>query len=51
MNIGTKINIPGPVSFALYPGQMAKVIKGHSLRSNQYLLARVYDADSAKTEC
>ena len=46
MNIGTKINIPGPVSFALYPGQMAKVIKGHSLRSNQYLLARVYDADS-----
>ena len=46
MNIGNKINIPGPVSFALYPGQMAKVIKGHSLRSNQYLLARVYDADS-----
>lgn len=43
MDIGKKINIPGPVSFALYPGQMAKVIKGHTLKSNQYLLARVYD--------
>ena len=41
MEIGKKINITGPVSFALYPGQMAKVVKGHALRSNQYLLARV----------
>lgn len=46
MQIGYKVNIPGPVSFALYPGQMARVIKGHTLRSNQYLLARVYDAES-----
>ena len=46
--IGTKINIPGPTSFALYPGQMAKTVRGHKLRSNQYLLARVYDADAAK---
>lgn len=46
MQIGYKVNIPGPVSFALYPGQMANVIKGHTLRSNQYLVARVYDADS-----
>ncbi|MDE7345424.1 MAG: hypothetical protein K2N48_01640 [Muribaculaceae bacterium] len=46
MQIGYKVNIPGPVSFALYPGQMAQVIKGHTLRSNQYLVARVYDADS-----
>lgn len=49
MNIGQKINIRGPVSFALYPGQMAKVVKGHSLRSNQYLLARVYEAASANS--
>ena len=35
MQIGKKVNIRGPVSFALYPGQMAKVIKGHALRSNQ----------------
>lgn len=47
MEIGKKINITGPVSFALYPGQMAKVIRGHALRTNQYLLARVYEADAA----
>jgi len=45
--VGKKINIRGPVAFALYPGQMAKVIRGHALRSNQYLLARVYEADEA----
>lgn len=47
MEIGTKVNIPGPVSFALYPGQMSKVVRGHKLRSNQYLIARVYDAEAA----
>ena len=45
--VGRKVNIKGPSSFALYPGQMAKVIRGHALRSNQYLLARVYEAESA----
>lgn len=50
IQVGRKINIPGPVSFALYPGQMAKVVKGHALRTNQYLLARVYDAQSAIAE-
>ena len=47
MHIGQKINIRGPASFALYPSQMAKVIKGHALRSNQYLLARVYESAAA----
>ena len=47
MQIGKKVNIFGPASFALFPGQMATVIQGHRLRSNQYLLARVYDADAA----
>ena len=47
LTVGKKINIAGPTSFALYPGQMAKVIRGHRLRSNQYLLARVYDAEAA----
>ena len=46
VKIGCKVNIPGPCTFALFPGQMAQVIKGHTLRSNQYLLARVYDADA-----
>ena len=45
--VGHKINVPGPTSFSLYPGQMSRVIRGHRLRSNQYLLARVYDADAA----
>ena len=48
IKIGTKVNIPGPISFALYPGQMAKTVRGHKLRSNQYLLARVYDAEAAE---
>ena len=26
---------------------MAKTVRGHKLRSNQYLIARVYDADAA----
>lgn len=47
--IGKKINIVGPASFALYPGQMADVIQGHKLKSNQYILARVYD-DSELTD-
>ena len=47
VHVGRKVNLRGPVSFALYPGQMAKVVKGHALRSNQYLLARVYEADEA----
>lgn len=48
LKIGRKVNISGPCSFSLFPGQMAKVVQGHRLRSNQYLLARVYDADAAE---
>lgn len=46
LSIGMKINIPGPTSFALYPGQMARVIKGHRLNKNQYLLVKVYDPEA-----
>jgi len=48
LDIGRKVNIPGPVSFALWPGQMVRIIKGHILRSNQYLVVRVYDEGSAR---
>jgi major vault protein len=48
LNHGQKVNIPGPISFALWPGQLARVIEGHSLRSNQYLLVRVYDDVAAR---
>lgn len=48
LEVGKKVNIPGPVSFPLWPGQMARVLKGHHLRSNQYLLGRVYDEEAAR---
>lgn len=48
LDVGRKINVPGPAMFALWPGQVATVIRGHHLRSNQYLLARVYNEDEAK---
>jgi major vault protein len=48
LDVGKKIIIPGPASFSLWPGQMAKILKGHHLRSNQYLLVRVYDEEEAR---
>ncbi|MFC1850046.1 hypothetical protein ACFL27_07635 [candidate division CSSED10-310 bacterium] len=48
LDIGRKVNIPGPVSFAPWPGQMIRVIQGHHLRSNQYLIVRVYDEEAAR---
>ena len=48
LEVGKKINISGPCAFSLFPGQMAKIIKGHHLRSNQYLLARVYVPEAAQ---
>ncbi|MCP4345499.1 MAG: hypothetical protein GY795_08225 [Desulfobacterales bacterium] len=49
LDIGKKVNIPGPVAFAPWPGQMVRVIPGHHLRSNQYLIVRVYDEEAART--
>jgi major vault protein len=46
--VGRKINITGPCAFALWPGQMVKLVQGHHLRSNQYLLVRVYNEDEAR---
>ncbi|AFM03574.1 Shoulder domain protein [Bernardetia litoralis DSM 6794] len=48
LNVGRKVNIAGPISFALWAGQMARVIRGHNLSSNQYLLVRVYDEQQAR---
>ena len=44
---GRKVNIPGPITFALFPGQAANVIDGHILRSNQYLMIRVSNGEEA----
>ena len=48
LDVGRKINIPGPTMFALWPGQSATVTRGHHLRYNQYLLVRVYNDAEAK---
>jgi major vault protein len=50
LEVGRKVNTPGPVSFALWPGQMIRTIQGHQLRSNQYLVVRVYDEAAAKAK-
>src|SRR5579885_418532 len=46
--IGRKINIPGPCAFALWPGQAAQHVRGHHLKSNQYLTVRVYNEEEAR---
>jgi major vault protein len=46
--MGQRVHIPGPNTFALWPRQSAKVIQGHHLRSNQYLLVRIYDEEAAR---
>jgi major vault protein len=48
LEVGRKININGPCAFALWPGQIVKLVVGHNLRSNQYLLVRVYNEDEAR---
>jgi major vault protein len=47
LSVGHRVHIPGPAHFPLWPGQMADVIRGHHLRSNQYLLAQVYNDTEA----
>lgn len=46
--VGQKVNIPGNKTFGLFPGQMVRIIQGHQLRSNQYLVCRVYNEEAAK---
>ena len=48
LTLGRKVNIPGPATFPLWPGQVARVVRGHLLRSNQYLLVQVYNEDAAR---
>lgn len=48
LTLGRKVNIPGPATFPLWPGQVARVLRGHLLRSNQYLLVQVYNEEAAR---
>jgi major vault protein len=42
--VGRKVVVPGPATFPLWPGQRARVIDGHQLREDEYLVVRYYDA-------
>ena len=48
LEVGRKVNIPGPATFSLWPGQAARTIDGHHLHHNQYLIVRVYDEQQAR---
>lgn len=48
LQIGSKVIMRGPCTFPLWPGQAAQVIPGHNLRSNQYVLCRVYNQSQAQ---
>jgi major vault protein len=48
LEVGRKINMHGPATFPLWPGEVATVIEGHHLRSNQYLFVRIYNPEDAK---
>jgi hypothetical protein len=41
--VGRKVVVPGPATFPLWPGQIARVINGHPLREDEYLVVRYYD--------
>lgn len=43
LEVGKKIVVAGPAAFPLWPGQKAKVIGGHELREDEYLVVRVYE--------
>lgn len=48
LQIGSKVVIPGPSTFPLWPQQSAQVIQGHHLKSNQFLLVRIYNEKEAQ---
>jgi len=48
LEFGRQVIIPGPLTFALWPGQEAEVIAAHTLRTNQYIVVRVVnDAEAS----
>lgn len=43
LRVGRKVVVPGPATFPLWPGQRARVVEGHSLREDEYLIVRVVE--------
>jgi major vault protein len=48
LQFGRRVVMPGPRYFPLWPRQHAEVIQGHQLRSDQYLIARIYNEEQAR---
>lgn len=48
LDYGRRVIIRGNTTFALWPGQVAEVIQGHRLRSNEYLVVRIVNPDAAR---
>lgn len=48
LKIGLREVVPGPWCEPLWPGQSATVLEGHRLRTNQYLIAVVYNEQQAE---
>ena len=48
LEIGKIVNLPGPKAFALWPGQEVEIVGGHHLKTNEYLVVRVYDEEEAR---
>lgn len=48
LSLGSKVVIKGPADFALWPQQSVEMIEGHHLKSNEYLLVRVYNDELAR---
>lgn len=47
LSFGRRVNIPGPISFPLWPFQHVDVVEGHQLQMNQYLVVRVVNDEEA----
>ncbi len=48
LNMGSRVVIPGPTNFALWPGQSAETVDGHHLSSNEFLIVRIYNEEKAR---
>lgn len=48
LSYGNTVNVPGPDTFALWPGQSATVLDGHQLRSNEFLVVQIIDEAAAQ---
>lgn len=49
LDIGKVVNLPGPLTFALWPSQEVSIVSGHHLKTDEYLVVRVYDEEAARS--